>query len=220
MTILKQCADHLRAQYSNRTGGKLKSGHAHELAAAFFGYGTAAAARAEKTYPLDALRRAEIMIPDLSMMDTRIDEISGTPDDLLPLVDDLAKQLVAFLGTCGVFTGKVWWTRKLKEYIEVSFIPENVLTIEDSLAGEMAETNAYFDEVYPEDIEVDVNDDGVTVEVVGSLNGETHEDKPYCGDSINFTSTITLGRVAGRTAFLAPDMETSGSVDYSAFEDA
>jgi len=49
MSIQKLCADRLRDSYRELTGKKLGSGHAHEIAAAYFGYMTAAAMQAEAT---------------------------------------------------------------------------------------------------------------------------------------------------------------------------
>ena len=214
----KLCADHLRDHYRNLTGNRLRSGHAHEIVAAFFGYGTRAALLAERAYPLTALGQAEILIPDLSMMDARIDGIDEIPTDL-PFTDDLVNLLATFLQANGIFTGEVWLTRDLQEHIQVSVIPGHEMAIMDDLSGEMASTNAYFDEVYVEEVDVDVAGDSIVASVSGSVNGETHDDRVFCGDSINFETTITLMRVAGRVAFAAPMLETSGSVDTSYYED-
>ena len=47
----------------------MRATHAHELVAAFFGYGTAAALRAEAKFPLTAIDEARHLIPDLRRMD-------------------------------------------------------------------------------------------------------------------------------------------------------
>lgn len=77
MSIHKECVDALRAKYRALTRNKLIAGHAHEIVAAYFGYGTAAALRAEAKYPLTSLEEAEILMPALAVMDQRIAELQG-----------------------------------------------------------------------------------------------------------------------------------------------
>lgn len=50
--IAKLCANYLRT-FSNNHGVKLKSGHAHELVASFFGYKSKAAMLADNFSPID-----------------------------------------------------------------------------------------------------------------------------------------------------------------------
>ncbi len=218
MTIQKDCADHLRAHYRNLTGGKLGSGHAHELAAAFFGYSSAAALRAEVNYPLSNLVRAEILIPDLARMDQRIEQLQGLPGDL-PGTDDLANVLCAYLEAQGQFGGDVWQTRDIAEYIDADFIQKDTMMIEDSLSSEIAVTNAYFDELYVEDMMLDDGLDALVAIATGSLNGENDPDRAYYGDKINFETVMTFNRVAGRTAYEMPILETGGALDMSLYDE-
>jgi hypothetical protein len=218
MTIHKDCADHLRSYFHALTGGKLGSGHAHELVAAFFGYGSGAALRADTTYPVADLGSAEILIPDLGMMDTRLGELDGLPADL-PTADDLAVEIASFLQGNGHFRGELWITRNLAEYIDTDFIQKDPMMIEDELSPIMAETNAYFDELYIEEVEIAPGKEALVANVTGQLNGENDADKPYVGDSINFTTVMTFQRVAGRTAYCRPDLETGGQVDREDYYD-
>ncbi|PDT65079.1 hypothetical protein CO683_34325 [Bradyrhizobium ottawaense] len=217
-TIQKDCADFLRMTFNNPTGGKLGSGHAHEIVAAYFGYCTAAALRAEPKYQLSALDEAAILIPDLRLMDHRMQQLNGLPVGL-PNVDELASQLSGFLSKNGYLSGEVWYTRDLEEYIEVSFIQEDPMMIEDALSGEMATTNAFFDELYIDKVSLDVGDDVLVANVSGALNGENDPDKPFHGDSIAFTTMMTFERVAGRIGYRRPELETSGAVDDSYYYD-
>ena len=107
MLLQKKCADFLRSYYRTLTGNKLKSSHAHELVAAFFGYGTAAALQAETKFPLTALDEAAFLIPDLLWMEQRVQQIQGLPADLPP-VDDLASAICDFLVATDHFTNTVW----------------------------------------------------------------------------------------------------------------
>lgn len=217
-TIQKDCADFLRMTFNNLTGGKLGSGHAHEIVAAYFGYCTAAALRTEPKYQLSALDEAAILIPDLRLMDHRMQQLNGLPGGL-PNVDELASQLSGFLSKNGYLSGEVWYTRDLEEYIEVSFIQEDPMMIEDALSGEMATTNAFFDELYIDKVSLDVGDDVLVANVSGALNGENDPDKPFHGDSIAFTTMMTFERVAGRIGYRRPELETSGAVDDSYYYD-
>jgi hypothetical protein len=216
MTIHKQCADHLRAKHAALTGSKLSSGHAHELVAAYFGYGTGAALRAEARYPLAELPRADILIPDLVLMETRRDAIANLPADL-PDVDTLSMWVSECLCDGGHFSGLEWFTRDLGEYIDTDFLQKDPMLIEDALSGEIASTNAFFDELYIEDVEIDDGKDVLTATVEGALNGENDQDRAFHGDSIAFSSVITFDRVAGRVAYATPRVETSGAVDESRY---
>src|SRR5271166_2115806 len=217
-TIQKKCADFLRSTYSNLPGGKLGSGHAHEIVAAYFGYGTAAALRTEPKYKLAALAEAAILMPDLRMMDQRIQQLASLPVGL-PGVDELASKLTNFLRENGYFSGEVWRTRDVGEYIDVSFIQEDPMLIEDALSGEIAMTNAYFDELYVCNVDLDFGDDALIAKVSGSLNGENDPDKVFHGDSIAFTTVMTFERVVGRVGYLRPELETLGAIDESGYYD-
>ena len=218
MSIQKECADRLRETYRNLTGSKLKSGHARELVAAYFGYGTAAALQAETEYPVEAIETAAILIPDLALMDRRREELNQLPSDLQP-VDNLAREISAYLLDEGYFSGKVWYARDLSDEIN-SYVMEDPMLIEDALSGEIASTNAFFDELYIDEVAVEVTDDAFVATLTGSLNGDQDQDRAFHGDKINLTSIMTMYRVAARNAYQKLDFETSGGVDDSMyFED-
>ncbi|OJU34984.1 MAG: hypothetical protein BGN99_24775 [Alphaproteobacteria bacterium 65-37] len=217
MTIQKDCADHLRSTYTTGSS-KLRAGHAHEIVASYFGYGTAAALQAESAYPLAALDEASVLIPAIPLMEQRMQQLKGLPTNL-PGADELAKRLSAYLVQHNHFSGQVWHTHKLEEFIEEEFIQDHSLAIMDDLSGEMAETNAYFDELYVEQVTISEAPESVVATVSGHLNGENDPDKPFSGDSIAFTTTVTLERVAGRTAFLSPELDSGGTVDDKDYYD-
>ena len=79
MSVQKRCADHLRVHHASVTGGRLSSGNAHELVAAFVGYATAAALQAEPTSLLDYLPQAGVLVPDLARLEARRLGIAGLP---------------------------------------------------------------------------------------------------------------------------------------------
>lgn len=218
MTIHKDCADHLRVQYHAITGHKMLSGHAHELVAAFFGYGSAAALRAEIERPLDRLIEAKILIPDLAMLDRRRADLTGYPHDL-PGSDDTADLLSEYLVSSGNFSGEVWVTRDLPDHIQSDFIQDNFPKVVDGLSGEIATTNAFFDELDLDEISVDRDDEGITASLNGHLNGETDQDRPFYGDSIAFDIVVRFDLISSRIGFAEPDFSISGAVDEKAYYD-
>lgn len=217
MSIHKECVDALRTNYRALTGNKLVAGHAHEIVAAYFGYGTAAALRAETKYPLASLEEADVLMPALAVMDRRISELQGIPSDL-PTVDELASQISDFLLGAGHFSGKIWSNRNIAEEVS-TYVYENPLTILDELSGEMATTNAYCDGFYIDEADVSSHDEGLTVTLTGTAEGEQDQDRVFSGDKINFTTYVTFELVAGRVAYREPEFDTGGSVDDSYYFD-
>ena len=84
--ITKLCADSLRSFLSDNHGIKLKSGHAHEIVAAFFGYKSKISLLADETYPLEKLDQAEFILlnPPVSFVDQRIQNLEGLAPDFPP----------------------------------------------------------------------------------------------------------------------------------------
>ena len=84
--IVKLCAGSLRAFLNDKHGIKLKSGHAHEIAAAFFGYKSAISLRQDTRYPISNLDQAEYILFDTptALVEQRIKDLAGLPADLPP----------------------------------------------------------------------------------------------------------------------------------------
>jgi hypothetical protein len=217
MPVQKDCADYLRTDLYKSKGHKLGSSHAHELVAAFFGYPTAAALIAEVNYPLANLAQAEVLMPNLHMMDQRVQQLNGLLPHLLD-VDDLATKLCAFLKAQQHFSGDVWQTRDFEEHINVHFIQKNPMMIEEALTSQVALTNAHFDELYVEEVTLGSYKDDLVATVTGSLNGQHDEDRVFYGDKVNFETLITFTRVAGRAAYRKPKLETDGALDTSFYD--
>lgn len=94
--ITKLCADHLRA-FSNNYGVTLKSAHAHELIAAFVGYKSNAAMRADTIYSIDNLLKSQILVLTPSQF---INERRKCLEDLpfdLPETSILVEAMYTFL---------------------------------------------------------------------------------------------------------------------------
>ncbi|MBI5173522.1 MAG: hypothetical protein HY986_11600 [Candidatus Melainabacteria bacterium] len=211
--ISKLCADFLRVCYPS-----VKATHAHELVAAFFGYKSHASELAEQAYKLERLRDAELLIPAISRMEQRRARLEGLPD--LPPSRVIAERLVEFLRQEKLFDGQVWLVDDLGKHFIEEYLPDN-FALDVALGTEIAGTNAIFDDICYECAEVQDRPDDLTVMVKGLYSGQTIDDKPYCGDQIDFTVIIELARVAGRTAFWQPDISAHGTVrDWQEYEPA
>lgn len=84
--IPKLCADSLRSFLSDNHGIKLKSGHAHEIVAAFFGYKSKISLLADETYPLTNMDQADFILLNspVSFIDQRIQNLEGLAPDFPP----------------------------------------------------------------------------------------------------------------------------------------
>lgn len=109
LEITKTCADSLRAFTKNYYGVQLKSSHAHELVAAFFGYASRAALIADKQYPIDKLKDAEIIVLNHSttLVDQRLKSLENLPLELLQS-NILAQGVFEPIVANEQFAGKIW----------------------------------------------------------------------------------------------------------------
>jgi hypothetical protein len=168
-------------------------------------------------YPVRRLPQADILIPDLALMDVRRSQLNGLPADL-PDSGTLASGLCDVLSALDHFSGEVWNSRDLPDEVN-GYVQRDPMMIEEALAGEIAVTNAFFDELYLDEVFPETNADGLMVTINGSLNGTSDEDRVFSGDKIIFSTLMTFDRVAGRVAFASPELETSGYVDQSYYDD-
>jgi len=104
-TLSKRCADSLRV-FSGNHGVKLGASHAHEIVAAFVGYNSNAAMRADKLCPIENLNKADIyvLVPS-AFIDQRRQSLKGLPSDL-PDTYALGEALASEIGE--VFRGRVF----------------------------------------------------------------------------------------------------------------
>ncbi len=84
--ITKTCADFLRSYLNDKHSIKLKSGHAHEIVAAFFGYKSKIALLADTQHPLSNLEKAEFIFlnPPTTFVDQRLKSLEELPPELPP----------------------------------------------------------------------------------------------------------------------------------------
>jgi len=83
LEITKECADSLRSFTQNKFGIQLKSSHAHEFVAAYFGYSSRAALLADTKCPISNLREAEfIVLTPTALIKERCKDLHGLPENL------------------------------------------------------------------------------------------------------------------------------------------
>ncbi|RSO55917.1 hypothetical protein EA756_12275 [Acinetobacter lactucae] len=211
--LSKLCADFLRQNHATQSTEKLKASHARELVAAFFGYKSHAALMAEKIYPLDQLDEASIFIPDIPLMNDRRSKLNGLPNDLTQSID-IAKYLSDMLTDEGLCGGEVWLYEKLETYISEVLLPDCQTDIDNQLSGVMAETNAgFFDAPYYDNVQIEDRGDELVATVKTQYEGDSMDEKPFCGDTLDIVVQVTLPRIAGKRGFYNFEIEAGGSIN-------
>jgi hypothetical protein len=145
-------------------------------------------------------------------MDLRINKLNGLPERL-PLSMDIASALSDFLNREGVFRGDVWLYETLETYITEVLLIDHENTLMDELSGAMAETNAEFTS-YPDydGVEIEDHDISLVITAEGVYSGDNLDDKPFSGDTIDFTAIITLNRIAGKRGFSEFEISAGGQI--------
>jgi len=107
--ITKACADSLRTFFQNNYGIQLKSSHAHELVAAYFGYSSRAALIADKQYPIGSLKDAELIVLNhpTQKIERRLETLTNLPLGL-PSSDIIAATVYKTITTNEQLSEKVW----------------------------------------------------------------------------------------------------------------
>ncbi|MVN92661.1 YozE family protein [Mucilaginibacter aquatilis] len=106
--ITKLCADSLRSFSLNKFNISIKSSHAHELVAAYFGYSSRAALLADDKRPIRKLTDAEfIVLTPTAHIKERRKNLNGLPPNL---PDDLAEGVYLPLIDEKVLLGSIWPT--------------------------------------------------------------------------------------------------------------
>ena len=189
--ISKLCADSLRALANEKYGTKLKSAHAHELVAAYFGYRSKNALLADENYPISALAQAEIVVtmPDEFFNKRRMDlqELSSDLPDNSDLYQTIHSTLV---------------TNKL---LMSPFPPVGDF---EKLAISLLRRSPQYDAAFPFHSDVPLDH---FVAVRGAANHVlltvSHAYAPQSEDSLaEGRTTISLPRVAGRIGFGRPEL--------------
>ena len=209
----KLCADLLRQNHASKSAEKLKASHARELIAAFFGYKSHASLMADNAYPIAKIDEAYIFIPDLGLMEERRSKLKGLPSDLASSMEiaTLVSNKLTSEALCG---GDIWLYSTFEGYIAEVLLPDNVSEIDDQLSGVMVETNAgFYDAPYFDDVVLDDRKDELIVIAKAQYKGESMDDKPFCGDTLDITVKLTFPRATGKRCFLDYELEVGGSIN-------
>jgi hypothetical protein len=188
--ITKVCADALRAFTQDNYGIQLKSSHAHELVAAYFGYASRAAMLADKNFPIRNLSNAEIIVqnPVQNLVEQRVKTLEGLPLGL-PSSDVLAEGVYAPIISKENFFGNLW---------------PNFREAAIALSDERAFSNLRLMGMDPKEldwlIDVDVKTTASEVLMTVLIDYPSTAVKPLRHASV----AITLPRVAARIGFGQP----------------
>ena len=213
--ISKICADFLRTSYSHTGVANLRTSHARELIAAFFGYKSHAALIANVDHHVDNLPDANYLVPDISMMDQRRSRLRNLSEGL-PRSPELADKLCSFLQDEGYFSGYVYLSDFLEDYVVDEILVANGALVIDELCRVMGETStSYFQDggdYYESEMTSD-NGTTVVITVKGIYDGTYDRKSLFRGDRIDMLVTVSLRRNAGRRGFVEFKISADGSVN-------
>jgi hypothetical protein len=189
--ISKLCADSLRTLAIEEYDTKLKSAHAHELVAAYFGYQSKNALLADQEHPISALAQAQLLV-------TMPDEFfNKRRNDLHELSPDLPDNTVLYKAIHSALVSN--------KLVRSPFPPFSNF---DRLGKYLVSNSPQYQAAFPFHHEVPL-DHFVVVESTENsvLIIVTHAYQPQTEESLAEGRTaITLPRIAGQVGFGAPQM--------------
>lgn len=189
--ISKLCADSLRTLASEEYGVKLKSAHAHELVAAYFGYGSKNALLADENHSISALAQAEIVV-------TMPDEIFNKRRmGLQELSPDLPENSILYEAIRSVLVTNEWLSSPFPPFSDFDKLARSVL------ARSYQYDSAFpFHRQFPPDhfVVIEEAEDSVLLTVAHAFDPQSEDSQ------VDGYTTITLPRVAGRIGYGAPSL--------------
>lgn len=207
-TLSKHGADLLRV-FSENHGAKLKASHAHEIVAAFVGYSSNAAMRADKVCPIENLDQAEIyVLTPSAFIDQRRQCLQDLPSNL-PDSYALGEALAPAIGE--VFRGRVFPSfAHLSETLTGEHLQRHGRSLLSANFGPFEKVHSIFSKpLYEFNPRIDITDDGVTLTVpnryYGSADVHFHP--------IDVTITIKLKRVAGHVGYSLSKISAESRAD-------
>ncbi len=210
-SVSKLCSDHLRQRYPG-----LKASHARELVAAYFGYKSHAALLADKIFPVDDILDAKILIPDWYQIQVRrecLRELSSDAGQTLDILDEITE----FLQAEALFTGEVWQSYDVGEYVLEEFLPQHLTPeLDVELDDLISKTNSFFEDAEYDAADVEESTHGMTIRVTGTYVGISLGDSDSIDESISLEVFIHLPRWAGRIAYDEPEMDVHGVISGEA----
>lgn len=201
MQFNKLCAVHLRTISKNH-GIKLKSSHAHELIAAFFGYKSKAALYADTQYPIVNLSYASVIVQVSSaQIDLRRKNLEGLPSEL-PDSDTLTKVVFDYLKSEGLISSKIWQYNELKKHAK--------------LLSHEYQNQKQLNQIYLppnlEEVIIQTSDEEIVLTVipyhqpVSSSDFKRDQMMQLKNISTSLSTTIRLKRIAGYIGYAEPEI--------------
>ena len=197
--ITKACADSLRTFILNNYDIQLKSSHAHELVAAYFGYASRAALLADKKCPVENLDDAKIVIltPQPLLLEQRLKTLENLPSGL-PSSDILASTISKTITTNERLPQKVW--SDIKE-MAISYAEDRVFYNEKMMR--MIGIDGGFDQrTLDWLIQVDIRTMETDVLITVTYDYPAKAKKPMRHASV----VVTLPRIAGNIGYGEPEV--------------
>lgn len=203
MSIAKLCADQLRV-ISNNYGVKLKSSHAHELVAAFFGYKSKAALLSDTLASIENIRQAQtfVLIPS-PFIEERRKCLIDLPSDL-PDTYTLGEEMFTFLAAQKMLVANSFasWVHLAEaltnEYLQINgnlILPKNFGPTENA-------RNIFNKPVYEFNPKLETTANGVKLTVSNRYYGSSHVNF----QPIDVVLTIKLRRIAGHFGYAKPEI--------------
>ncbi len=187
----KLCADSLRTFSKEKHDIKLKATHAHELVAAYFGYKSKSAMKADTKYPMSKLGQAEIIV---SMPDDFIDKRRKKLQELSPELPD--SYTLGEVVYAPIFAGE-FWTSQFPPFRSFKTLAKYLVENSEVFRGDLR-----FNQNVPMEhfVAVKEEENYVLLTVTHTYRDHTGELKDN-GDTI-----IKLPRIAGRIGYGKPEI--------------
>jgi hypothetical protein len=204
--ISKLCADHLRDFCSNNNI-KLKSGHAHELVAAFFGYKSKAAMQADTSCSIENIRQANILVlMPSAFINERRQSLEGLPADLAD-TSILGEEMFAYLMSKNKFAARPFgaWGH-LAEKLTTEYLQQHGNLILPPSFGPFERAHNIFNKpLYEFNPKIEATNKEVKL---------VFKNRYYGSHSINFEPinvviAIKLQRIAGHVGYAKADISVA-----------
>jgi hypothetical protein len=209
-------------------GGKLRSGHAHEIVAAFLGYTSQASLRHDLKVSAGAslklMSDADLIIVDRDLITQRVEKIEDnalhdphntppvlpTPKQIIDLLHGVIETQLHRAVTLEILCndGQPWIDQMSDDLF---------YHLTNLLNGPMAETNCLFDEMELDTDEVIWGEENLVMIGEGDISGTSDEDRVFYGDKITFAATRTYTRCGGRCGLRDARIEADGDIDDSMY---
>lgn len=197
--ITKACADSLRTFTQEKYGIQLKSSHAHEIVAAYFGYSSRAALLADSNCPIENLNDAKIIIPNVSipLMEQRLKTLKKLSPEL-PSGYVLAEAIYNTIMANEQLSEKVWTDF---QKLAIAYA-ENRVFHNEILMGKMGIDYGFDQRELDWLIRVDIKTEDTDVRMTVTYDYPAMAKKPMRHASV----AVMLPRISGNIGYGEPEV--------------